>query len=449
MHVFKFGGSSVSSKEAIQTILDVRNEYNENDSPVSVIVVSAVRGVTDSLTRAVHEAAAGNMHYLKIYKGLVDIHDKLLHELFHGHAPAYLQEDIESLNRQLLEVLEKIYHHNVDILKSKDEVLAFGELYSARIVSTYLKFNGVKADFLDARTVIRTDNTYGSARVDLATTYRLIKARKANCDAVTVATGFIASAEDGSTTTLGRGGSDYTATLIGVALNATAIIKWTDVNGIMSVDPRIVKEAYPIDFVSFSELYNLSKLSSGVLVHHEAIYPLDRKNIPFIIKNTYNRSFAGTVIGKSCGNKMPIISLIKNCKIVSLRDGMYQWFKEELKRSDVKLCLELSGKISHSFVVSDSEYRVLEEKYKIRSIREDISIITLTSDKVDKNREIKAFESLLKSLQIELIDYGWSVGSLSFVVNTKDAELVVQRVHECFYNYTTLQVHNASAVDVL
>jgi len=286
MKVIKFGGTSVGSIENIKRIDEiVRNQHSG-----LIVVVSAVGGVTDLLLAAANKGAKGN----EISTSLEEIwsrHDEIMTGLFERETLEEVKVKMKNLFDELEKILQGVRLIGELTPKTLDKVLGFGERLSSLFIARFLN-----AEWIDSAAVIRTDKNHGRANVDFNTSYELISQRCLGLDRVAVAPGFISAASDGTMTTLGRGGSDYTAALFAAALNAEKLEIWTDVDGFMTADPRVISKAYPIPQLTYSEALELSHFGAKV-IYPPTILPVYQKSIPVQIKNTMNPSAEGTLIG--------------------------------------------------------------------------------------------------------------------------------------------------------
>ena len=329
MPVMKFGGSSVADAQKISNATGIiaaaaeKIKKSENAKP-PVVVVSAMKGVTDMLINAASSAENGGSSYKEILDGLKEKHHNAIEKLLTKKKEKnILIEEINALLSELSEIL-----HGVELVRecsprTNDFISGFGERLSSKIIAAHLKDCGIKAVAVDAREIIRTDNNHGRAAVDFKETERLTRAKLSDRDYIAVVTGFIASTADGVATTLGRNGSDYTASILGAALNEKTVEIWTDVDGILTADPRIVPDAKVIDEISFQEAMELSYFGAEV-IHPYTLLPAMEKNIPVFIKNTMNPSAPGTRIAKDVKPKnRPItgIASIDNVSMVTIEGG--------------------------------------------------------------------------------------------------------------------------------
>ncbi len=294
MRILKFGGSSVGSADRIIQVINILESYIEKKI-LSAVIFSAFQGVTDDLILLAKKAVAGDKLYLdnldKLQERHLTVIDKLLPEL-----------DSQSLKLKISKLFENLkgLMHGVFLLKeltprTMDNVLSFGERLSNIIITEALLSRGLSVEYLDARSIIKTDSSFGNARVDFKLTNKRIENYFKSHDKVQIVTGFIGSNSENETTTLGRGGSDYTASIIGAALNADLVEIWTDVDGILTADPRKVENAFPIKAVTYEEAMELSHFGAKV-IYPPTMQPVLEKKIKIIIKNTFNPKFKGTLI---------------------------------------------------------------------------------------------------------------------------------------------------------
>lgn len=313
MKILKFGGSSVGTPESIT---NVKHIVETTSQPV-VVVVSALGGVTDQLIRMTHMAAGGDVSYLQELDALISRHADMVGSVI---AP----EKQPALNRRLEELLAELRSilHGVCLIqdltpKTADAIVAYGERLSSLIVAELID----GAVHYDSRCFVKTFRQGEKHLVDFARTNQLIQETFATCPAVAVAGGFIATdAATGITTNLGRGGSDYTAAILAAALNAEALEIWTDVDGFMTADPRIIPTAYTIDQLSYAEAMELCNFGAKV-VYPPTIYPVCQKNIPIYVKNTFHPERRGSVISQHAApSERPIrgISSVSEMSMVTV-----------------------------------------------------------------------------------------------------------------------------------
>ncbi|MBN2617503.1 MAG: aspartate kinase, partial [Spirochaetales bacterium] len=282
MEVYKFGGTSVANATRIKGALEIAI-----NNSVEVVVLSAMKGVTNLLIECAEYAENGNKTYKECLDEIKEKQYTAINELFTDDN----REDVDAAIFSLLDELEDILR-GVELVKecslrSLDFICSFGERLNCTLVTEYLNSIGHDAYFIDARNVVKTDKNFGSANVDFKLTYDLINKKIDPAKGMAIVTGFIASTKECITTTLGRNGSDYTAAIFGGALDADSVQIWTDVDGVLTADPRIVKDAYVVPELSISEAMEMSYFGAEV-IHPYTLRPVVEKNIPVYIKNTLN-----------------------------------------------------------------------------------------------------------------------------------------------------------------
>lgn len=291
--VIKFGGSSVGSAERVRSVVRlVRQAEASAPEARHVVVVSALGGVTDQLVAAIGEAERRSGAHRVILAELRERHAETLAAL----VPESERDAVETapIFAELDELLQGIFLLRDATPRFRDAVISAGERLSVPIIAAAFRADGRRARPVDARALIRTDDAFGEATVEMATTRRLVReALLPESEALPIVTGFLGSTEDGVTTTLGRSGSDYTATLLGAALDAREVVIWTDVDGVLSADPRLVPEAFSLDRLSYREAAELAHFGAKVL-HPRTMRPLEAAEIPLRIVNTMNPEAAGT-----------------------------------------------------------------------------------------------------------------------------------------------------------
>ncbi len=295
--VMKFGGSSVADAKKIRGVIDIVLESFKTDEKI-IVVVSALGGITDDLIKLSTLALRGDKYEI-LFKNICQRHDQVVGELISLKDQKRVLQEISKKYNELSEILKNIFQTKKSSPSSLDAVMSFGEQLSAYITSEAMKSRGILCEFVDARTIIKTDDNFNNANVDIEKSYKLISNyfnNKSNPqNTFFVMGGFIGSTKDNITTTLGRGGSDYTASLIGAALGASVIEIWTDVDGIMTEDPKKMKDALLIPEITYEKAEEMA-YNGAKVIHPKTMKPARLKNIPIYIKNTFNPSGHGTKI---------------------------------------------------------------------------------------------------------------------------------------------------------
>jgi aspartokinase/homoserine dehydrogenase 1 len=297
VYVYKFGGTSVRTADRIRGV--VRLVLDEDVDGLRVVVVSALGGVTDELVTAIDEALARSGKHAGMLDALKERHLAVLEELSPDDEKDALREALEAKLLELAELLDGVYLLRECTLRTRDAILGMGEQLSTPLIAAAFRSNGASAQAMDAREILRTDAAFGEANILFEETNELIRERFRSIDKDTVAvvTGFIAATERGVSTTLGRSGSDYTATVLGGALNAEHVVIWTDVDGVLSADPRLVPDTFALPQLSYREAAELAYFGAKVL-HPRTMRPLLRQKISLRIKNTLNPEAPGTLISE-------------------------------------------------------------------------------------------------------------------------------------------------------
>ena len=303
----KFGGSSVGS---IPSILNVKQIVESQKEPV-IVVVSALGGITDKLIRTSQLAVAGDMAYEEEFREIVRRHNEMIDAVIpEGSRKEELALMVNALLDELKDIYQGLYLIKDLSPKTSAAIVSYGERMSSRIVATLIS----GAQWYDARTFIKTEKKHAKHILDSELTNRLVKEAFAEIPDVALVPGFISTdKESGEVTNLGRGGSDYTAAIIAAALDADSLEIWTDVDGFMTADPRVISTAYTISHLSYGEAMELCNFGAKV-VYPPTIYPVCHKNIPILIKNTFKPEAEGTII---CAGSDPHSKAIKGISSIN------------------------------------------------------------------------------------------------------------------------------------
>ncbi|MDA1474689.1 aspartate kinase, partial [Bacteroides fragilis] len=289
MKVMKFGGTSVGS---VNSILSVKKIVESAGEPV-IVVVSALGGITDQLISTSRMAATGDAAYEGAYREIVRRHEEMVKGVIPaGETQTLLHYQVNELLDELKDIFQGIYLIKDLSPKTSDTIVSYGERLSSLIASRLIQ----GAVWFDSRTFIKTEKKHNKHTLDTELTNRLVREAFKEIPQVSLVPGFISSDKvSGDVTNLGRGGSDYTAAVIAAALGADSLEIWTDVDGFMTADPRVISTAYTISELTYVEATELCNFGAKV-VYPPTIYPVCHKNIPILIKNTFNPDGQGTVI---------------------------------------------------------------------------------------------------------------------------------------------------------
>ena len=466
MKVLKFGGSSVKSSERIQRVIQIVKESAYKQKVV--VVVSAVGGITDLLLETAYTAAKGNDDYLNGFKKIENVHLDIIRNLIHIKSQSGVLGQVKKMLNQLESILEGVYliHELTD--KTTDRIVSFGELLSSFIVVEGMKSNDLNALRKNAQEIIVTDANFGNASVLFDATNTKIKHYfDTESAAVVVLPGFVSATENGEVSTLGRGGSDYTAAIVAAALDVSVLEIWTDVSGMYTANPKLVKQAFPIESISYQEAMELSHFGAKVL-YPPTIQPVLEKEIPICIKNTFEPSADGTIISKVSKNNNPIkgISHIENMCIATLEGsgmigipGFSNRLFEALYLHKINVSLITQASSEHSIcfsidtndaekakkVVDNAfEHEIAQHKVESLLIEKDNAIIALVGENMKNHQGIsgKMFSTLGKNnVNIRAIAQGASEKNISAVIAHKDIKKALNSLHNTFFENQTKQLN--------
>ena len=447
MQVFKFGGTSLTSLESFKFILAMLEETQANGEEY-VLVVSAVAGVTNRLEAISNGLTKGVVMYHQPYREVLDLHKDLLIDLFgRSEAQAYWGQ-IKGEFRQLHDHLKKCAQKGRCKKRDQDYILGFGELISAGIVNRFLALHGQQVSFLDARQVIITKMLSLSSSVDIHQSVNRIQEYFSSNPGNKVVPGYIASNKLGQMTTIGRGGSDYTAALFGIALKASAVVKFTDVKGILTADPKIVDQAASVETISADELLNVIKFSSGVVVYPGAVTPLMNHNIPLLIRCTNDHTFPGTQITMASNNRPASIVTLREKSVAVRFKKQFPMPLFKYLAPNFKFCIRTAGNrsLERLMIMPEADWSPLEDflsktetSKPVQQLfanyeKQDISVLTLTGAGMDFKEITKEIEELLKNDQIEIIAVDQQGCSLVLVIpadlGRKSAAILHAHFHE-------------------
>ncbi|MEM7039444.1 MAG: aspartate kinase, partial [Bacteroidota bacterium] len=304
MKVLKFGGSSVADAQRIRQVANII--LNQQAQWPLVVVVSAFGGTTDQLDQAGARAAAGNTTYKDVLAQIEARSLGIVRDLIPVQAQSGVLAQVKLLLNELEDVLKGVYLVRERSPKTRDLVLSFGERISSLVIGECVRQGEIAGAYADSRELIRTNRDFGAALVDFEETNKRIQARFGDLKGVVIVPGFIASTVEGETSTLGRGGSDYSAAIYAAALKAEILEIWTDVNGVLTADPRRVPNAKTISEATFDEAMELSHFGAKV-IYPPTIQPVRDLGIPIAILNTFDPEGPRTVIrAENTGSDLPV-----------------------------------------------------------------------------------------------------------------------------------------------
>lgn len=467
MKVLKFGGSSVGSPEAIKQVIEIIRRTGELGH--CAVVLSAMQGTTDDLIAAGRAAEAGDDGYVEILSRIGERHLAAIRELFDGSQAGDVTALVESTIKELSDLCDGVRLVSELTPKTLDRILSFGEIVSTNIVSARMAEIGIRNEWKDSRQLIRTNSNHGLATVDLAATNRRITEYFNGAQAnIHILPGFVASDTDGHTTTLGRGGSDYTAAIVAAAIDAEVLEIWTDVNGMMSADPQLVRNVRQISHITYREAMELSHFGAKV-IYPPTIQPVMAKGIPVLIKNTFAPDDHGTLIeSESAADKELIrgISSIDEIAVLNLEGsgmvgipGFSKRLFGALSQARINVILITQSSSEHSICVaveetsSDRAKRVVDQEfeYEIAAGRIDplkvetgFSILALVGERMKEHTGVsgKMFTTLGQNgINIHAIAQGSSERNISAIISSRDVRKAVNTLHEEFFSDGSKQVN--------
>ena len=467
MQVLKFGGSSVANAANIQKVIAIVQKAVQKE-PV-ILVVSALGGVTDSLLQVGHLAATADESYKSLLRELETRHLDTVRDLL----PIQQQSATLSLVKQKFNELDGVCD-GVFLLgelspRTKDRIVSYGELLSSLMISAAFQALSMDQLWIDSRQLIITNANHGNANVDFIETDKKIQNfLSAHTHQLYVTPGFISSDEQGNTTTLGRGGSDYTAAIYAAAGSASVLEIWTDVSGMMTADPRLVQNAKPINRISYQEAMELSHFGAKI-IYPPTIQPVMSRNIPVWIKNTFAPDEYGTLIenesavtdsfirGISSINKISLLSL-EGSGMVGI-PGFSKRLFEALAHESVNVILITQSSSEHSICVGINEvdkdkakksidhafsYEVLNGTIEPLKIESGLSIVALVGEQMKSHPGVsgKMFGVLGRNgINVRAIAQGSSEKNISAVLSGADVKKAINVLHEEFFETTYKQLN--------
>ena len=466
MITLKFGGTSVANAQNIKLVLDIVQQKSTTNT--LAIIVSAFSGVTDLLLESSKKASLKDKSYREIINEIEKKHKDAIEELIPLSQQSDVLESINSAINHLKTLLDGCFLLGELSPRSADAVASFGELLSSKIIAVALK-QKVNTVFKDSRDLIKTNSDFGRANVNFTkTNSNITDFFKENKAQVVLLPGFIASDEDGKTTTLGRGGSDYSAAIIANATKSSALEIWTDVNGMFTANPKLVKQAQPIETISYQEAMELSHFGAKVL-YPPTIQPVLNANIPIWIKNTFEPEVFGTYISnsnKTNSNPIKGISHIDKIALLTLEGsgmigvaGSSKRLFEVLSIQNINVIFITQASSEHSICIGilnldaekakiaiDTTFEMELAQHKIEPciVEKDLCIVALVGESMKNHQGIsgKMFSTLGKNnVNIRAIAQGASERNISVVINEKDVKKALNTLHERFFEDNTKQMN--------
>jgi aspartokinase/homoserine dehydrogenase 1 len=466
MKVLKFGGTSVANAQNIRL---VKNIVSKSKADKTIVVVSALGGVTDLLIKTASLASNQDTNYKIVLKEIEERHLTTIKELIPIANQSKILSKVKSELNTLETLLEGAYLIGEITPKLSDKIVSYGELLSSYIISEFFVVEQLNSTYKDSRELLKTNSAFGKATVNFTITNE-------NCAAyfstvkedIVVIAGFIASSMNSEATTLGRGGSDYTAAIVASATDAEILEIWTDVSGMFTANPKIVKQAMAIPHISYEEAMELSHFGAKVL-YPPTIQPVLSKGISIVIKNTFDDENEGTLITKNKNEKgrtVRGISHVENMALLSLEGsgmvgipGISKHFFEVLSQAGISVVLITQASSEHSICIGIAEtdankavqvineafeYEISLGKIKPTVAEKNLAIIALVGDNMKSHQGLsgKMFSTLGKNnVNIRAIAQGASERNISAVIVKDDVKKALNTLHEVFFEDNTKQLN--------
>ena len=461
MQVLKFGGTSVADAETIQKVVEIVSGSVDRDR--TILVVSAIRGCTDSLIHIGNLASRRDESYIEIIDDLQDKHHQIIRELLPREKYDEACRTCDELFDSLRSIAQGVYLLGELSPTSLDAIQGFGELWSSKIIATKLASVGIATKWVDSRKIIRTVSKGETNAVDIQKTYSRVNEMIGNnpITQLFVMPGFIASDKQGRTTTLGRGGSDYSASLMAVGCKARALEIWTDVPGMMTSNPKVVPTARTISNISYKAALELSHFGAKV-IYPPTIQPVVTEGIPIYVKNTFEPQAHGTLIEKNPPRSKDAVIGISNSDNIALLSlegsgmvgipGFSSRLFETLSQNDINIILITQASSVHTMCIAVSEkdaekareaadrcfaYEISLGKLNPLKVEKGFSIVCLVGDDVlnqsgATGRMLAALGS--NSIQVRATAQGSSEKNISVIISSSDTDAALRTIHNEFFD---------------
>ena len=461
MQVLKFGGTSVANAEAIQQVVEIVSRSVDRDR--TILVVSAIRGCTDALIRIGYLASQRDEAYKEVIDSLQKQHHQIIKEVLPVEKQEESRETCDSLFNSLRSIAQGVFLLGELSPTSLDAIQGFGEQWSSRIIATKLASIGIATKWVDSRKIIRTVSRGEKNTVDVQKTYSRIN-EMIESNPITqlfVMPGFIASDKQGRTTTLGRGGSDYSASLMAVGCKARALEIWTDVPGMMTANPKVVPTARTISNISYKAALELSHFGAKV-IYPPTIQPVVTEGIPIYVKNTFDPQAHGTLIEKNPPRSKDSVIGISNSDNIALLSlegsgmvgipGFSSRLFETLSQNDTNIILITQASSVHTMCIAVSEkdaekareaadrcfaYEISLGKLNPLKVEKGFSIVCLVGDDVlnqsgATGRMLAALGN--NSIPVRATAQGSSEKNISVIISSHDTEAALRTIHNEFFD---------------
>ena len=467
MKVLKFGGTSIANAKNIKLVKNIVAKEAVHEQ--LVVVVSAMGGITDMLLEALNEASHKNEKYRTIFESIEKKHLEAVTTLLPAHTRGEVVSYVKKELNTLETLLEGAFLIGEVTPKLSDKVVSYGELLSSFIIGEFFISQGMDAVYKDTRTLIKTNEAYGKAAVDFKSTQKLCSRYFGTVTyQVVVVPGFVAFSTQGNATTLGRGGSDYSAAIIAGAIYSKELVIWTDVSGMYTANPNIVKQASAITEISYQEAMELSHFGAKVL-YPPTVQPVVSKEIPIRIKNTFKPEEAGTLICKSTHPRNKPVRGISHISYIALLTlegsgmvgvpGVSKRLFEVLSYKEINVVFITQASSEHSICLGISqsdankakkaidetfEYEIARRRLEPCIVEKDLAIVALVGDDMKSHQGLsgRMFSSLgQNNVNIRAIAQGASERNISAVIRKEDVVKALNTLHERFFEEQIKQLH--------
>lgn len=473
MKILKFGGTSVGNAERIGKVLDIIENYYKNDEKISV-VFSAFGGITDQLISLINKAVKRDESYLAAFQNIRIKHIEVFEELVtHKNKRTVLKEITDHFD-EMGDILKGLYLLKELTPRISDNILSNGERLSAFIISEALKSRDIQCEYLNTIELVKTNSNFGNAAVNLEKTFKNIQSYFSSHEKIQIITGFIASDSNDEITTIGRGGSDFTASIFGAALDVDEIEIWTDVDGILTADPRKVKDAISLKAVTYQEAMEMSHFGAKV-IYPPTMQPALNGKIKIRIRNTFNPVFKGTVIlekqpkikfsakGISSVDNITLLrisgsGLFGNEEITSrifdtLADEKIKTLLLTQGSSGLSICIAVlpsDGQRAAKAVKKALRLEIFDGRIREINVEENLSIVAVVGEDMHHTPGIsgRVFEALGKNgINIIAIAQGSSELNISFVIKNEELSKALNVLHDSLF-LAQRKVYNVFIVGV-
>lgn len=464
MKVLKFGGTSVGSTESIRNVIDILQSQDKH----VVVVFSALSGVTNMLVECMNYAASKNLQYRDIVEEIENRHFSIANQFINPQKVSGTLARIKQSINQLQETLEGISYIGEITTRTSDLILGYGEYLSIQLLNAILSERLKQVTLMDARELIYTKPINGGENLAITETEKAIRDKLSAISGTVITSGFVATSIKGYPSTLGRGGSDYTASIIASALDAEILEIWTDVSGIYTADPSLTKNAYPIPELSYAEALELSHFGAKV-IYAPTIQPVMEKKIPVLVKNTFAAADVGTMIVEkpiANGSVVKAISSINNICLVSLTGsgmvgvvGIASRLFRVLAKENINVILITQASSEQSICIAidekqgdkacealNAEFEFEIQLGRVKSVRveDGFSIVAMVGEKMRHavGASGQAFSALGRNgINIHAIAQGSSELNVSVVVNRENCQKAVNAIHQEFFHSVNREIN--------